>query len=102
MKGGLGGVDGDGGGSISGGARPQRVEIMKTFRQRCPEVTITLDKGRADFVVLLDHEGGKGILRDNKAAVFDRNSDLIHTSSTRMLGNAVKNACEAILSAAAK
>jgi hypothetical protein len=48
-------------------------------------------------VVLLDREGGKGLLRrDNKIAVFDREGDLLHSGSTRSLGNAVKDACEAI------
>jgi hypothetical protein len=75
---------------------------MKTFRQRCPEVIVTSDKGRADFIVLLEHEGGKSLTRDNKVAVFDRDSDLIHTSSTRMLGNAVKDACKVILAAGGK
>jgi hypothetical protein len=98
------GVGKDGGslggaGGFRGGARPQTVEVMKTFQQRCPEVTITSDKAKADFVVLFDHEGGKGLLRDNKIAVFNGQGDLIKTSSTRVLGNAVKDACKAILPA---
>jgi hypothetical protein len=98
MRGGFGvGDRGRGGGSFSGGARPQTVEIMKTFRERCPEVIVTLEKDRADFVVLLDHEGGKRFLRDNKVAVFNSSGDLIVTSSTRVLGNAVKDACRAIV-----
>jgi hypothetical protein len=80
-----------------GGARPQTAEIIKTFKERCPEMTITLDRSKADYVVLLDHEGGKGLSRkDNKIAVFDNEGDLLHSSSTRSLGNAVKNGCEAI------
>jgi hypothetical protein len=48
-------------------------------------------------VVLLDHEGGKGIThRDNKVAVFNKDGDSILSHSTRSLGNAVKDACEAI------
>lgn len=93
---------GSGGGSFSGGARPQTVEIMKTFRERCPQVIVTSEKSRADFVVLLDHEGGKVFRRDNKIAVFNRGGDLIQTSSTRVLGNAVKDACKAISPASGK
>ncbi len=92
----------DGGaGGFHGGARPQTVEVMKTFQQRCPKVTITSEKSKADFVVLLDHEGGKGLSRDNKIAVFNSQGDLIKTSSTRVLGNAVKDACSAIIPAGA-
>ena len=56
-----GGVNGIGArsGGMSGGARPQTAEIMKTFGQRCPEVTVTINKERADYIVILQHEGGK-------------------------------------------
>ena len=85
------------GGGIHGGARPQTAEIIKTFRERCPFVTITNNKDKADYIVLLDHEGGKGfILRDNKAVVYNKDGDVIQSGSTRSLGNAVKNACAAI------
>jgi hypothetical protein len=78
--------------------RPQTTEIMKTFNQRCPEVAITNNIAKADFDVTLDHEGGKGYLhRRNKIAVFNRGGDDIFTDSTRELGNAVKDACRAML-----
>jgi len=97
ISGGFAGGEGVAGGGARGGARPQTVEIMKTFEQRCPELTITIKQERADFIVLLDHEGGKGgIRRDNKIAVFNKDGDSIFTNSTRSLGNAVKDACYAI------
>ena len=84
-------------GVTKGGARPQTAEIMKTFKERCPELTVTIDRSKADYVVLLDHEGGKALARkDNKIAVFDRGGDLLHSGSTRSLGNAVKEGCDAI------
>ena len=99
MSGGFGGSQGAFGGASTGGARPQTAEIIKTFGQRCPLVTVTINRDRADYVVLLDHEGGKGVARrDNKIAVFGRDGDSIFSSSTRSLGNAVKDACEAIMS----
>ena len=84
-------------GRFSGGARGQTVEIIKTFGERCKEVTVTMDKAKADYVVLFDHEGGKGYaLKDNKIAVFHNNGDVLMSKSTRSLGNAVKDACTAI------
>lgn len=81
----------------SGGARPQTAEIIKTFGERCPDVIINNKPDKADYVVLLDHEGGKGLVkRDNKMAVFNRDGDSIVSHSTRSLGNAVKDACDAI------
>ena len=80
-----------------GGARPQTAEIMKTFGERCPTVTINNKQEKADYVVLLDHEGGKEVVsRDNKVVVFNRDGDSIMSRSTRILGNAVKDACSAI------
>jgi PEGA domain len=89
-----------GGGYTAGGARPQTAEIIKTFNQRCPGVTITNNVQKADFAVVLDHEGGKGLVhRRNKIAVFNRDGDVIFSDSTRELGNSVKDACQAIISA---
>ena len=97
VSGGFGGTSGTSGGGVSGGARPQTVEIMKTFGKRCPELTVTLRRDKADYVVLLEHEGGKGVARrDNKVAVFNADGDMIYSGSTRTLGNSVKNACKAI------
>jgi hypothetical protein len=97
----LGGATGgtaDGfGGAARGGARPQTAEIIKTFGERCPAVIINNKQEKADYVVLLDHEGGKDpISRDNKVVIFNKDGDSIMSHSTRSLGNAVKDVCGAI------
>lgn len=98
ISGGFGGSGGNAGGSAGGGARPQTVEIMKTFNERCPGVTVTINRDKADYVVLLDHEGGKPIiLKDNKIALFNAEGDMLFSGSMRSLGNAVKEACSKIV-----
>ena len=88
---------GNGGSYTAGGARPQTVEIIKTLNERCPQLTVTNNLARANFVVTLDHEGGKGYLKHrNKIAVFNHDGDVIFSQSTRELGNAVKDACAAM------
>jgi hypothetical protein len=83
---------------LAGGARPQTAEIIKTLNQRCPEIIVTNNLQKADFVLTLDHEGGKGALtHHNKIAVFNHDGDDIFSNSTRELGNAVKDACAAML-----
>jgi TonB family protein len=83
--------------AAAGGARPQTAEILKTFGERCHGVIMTSRQDRADWIVTLDHEGGKGWARiDNKVAVFSKDGDMIYSGSTRSLGNAVKDACAAI------
>ena len=70
---------------------------MKNFRDNCPVAFVTIREDRADFLVLLEHEGGRGFTRkDNKVAVFDKDGDLIYANSTRSLGNSVKDACKTI------
>ena len=97
MIGGIGGSNDGFGGSVRGGARPQTAEIIKTFNDRCPAFTITNKEDKANFTIVLQHEGGKDLVRrDNKFAVYNKDGDVIASGSTRSLGNAVKDACLAI------
>jgi hypothetical protein len=79
---------------------PQTAEIIKTFGQRCPQVVINSVPTKADFMVLLDHEGGKGALRHkNKVVVFNRVSgDSIVSKSRLSLEGSVQDVCEGITS----
>ena len=86
--------------SLMGGNTPQSLDVIKSFTQRCPEVIVTGDREKADYVVRLDHEAinpTTPFVRGNKVAVFDKSSDLVYSSSTRILGSVVKGACAAIL-----
>ena len=53
---GFGNSTGAAAGGIRGGASPQTAEIIKTFRERCPDLEATMDKEKADYFVILDHE----------------------------------------------
>jgi hypothetical protein len=98
VSGQAGGGGGAFAGSSSGGARPQTAEIIKTFGERCPQVKVNNKQDRADYIVVLDHEGGKSFLAHrNKIAVFNRVSgDSIVSKSTLSLGGSVQEACDAI------
>jgi hypothetical protein len=97
-SGGFGGSGGGFGGISSGGARPQTAEIIKTFNEKCSSCTVTANKDKADYAVILEHEGGKDpFSRDNKFALFNKDGDVIKSGSTRSLGNAVKEVCRVIL-----
>jgi hypothetical protein len=93
-----GGGTADGFGTAgSGGARPQTAEIIKTFNERCPNALVNNRQEKADYVILLDHEGGKSpFSRDNKIVVFNKDGDSIMSASMRSLGNAVEGACSAM------
>lgn len=97
VEGGWAANDHNAGGAVSGGSRPQTAEIIKTFNERCQAMIVTENKTRANYVIILDHDGGEGFSRkDNKIVVFNRDGDAIFSASTRSLGNAVKDACAAI------
>ena len=92
------GVDGDVAfGETKGGAKPQTAEIIKTVHERCGEVIVTMKEERADYILLLQHEGGKIFVRkDNKFVLFNADGDALASGSTRSLGNAVKDACKVL------
>src|SRR5436189_6181006 len=98
MSGHSGGSSAGFGGEVHGGARPQTAEIIKTFGERCPEVVTNNIQVKTDYVVVLDHEGGKGFLQHrNKVAVFTRvTGDSIVSKSTMSLGGSVQDACQAL------
>ena len=97
ISGGSGGSSGAFGGETHGGARPQTAEIIKTFGEKCKEVTVTMKQEKANYVVVLEHEGGKSWIRkDNKVAVFNQDGDSIVSHSTMSLGGSVDDACKAI------
>ena len=98
-KGAAGGNSNGFGAASAGGARPQTAEVIKTFGERCPQVIVNERQDLSQYVVKLDHEGGKGYLRkDNKVAVFvSKTGDSIFSKSTMSLGGSVQDACAAIV-----
>jgi hypothetical protein len=94
-----GGTAGGFGGASAGGARPQTAEIIKTLGQRCPGVIPNNHLEASDYVLELDHEGGKGLLaHKDKVAVFVRSTgDSIFSKSTLSVGGSVQDACDAIM-----
>lgn len=98
MMGSAGGANGSFAAESHGGARPQTAEIIKTFGQRCPDVIVNNKQEVADYIVVLDHEGGKGYLRHkDKVAVFQHVSgDAVVSHSTLSLGGSVEDACKGI------
>ena len=88
-----------------GWSNDQTVEIQKNVHERreCSGLRVTNRASRAHFVISMDRSGGRfskgafgAFARDNKIAVFDGWGDLIFSTSTRSLGNAVKDGCQAI------
>ena len=93
------GTDGTFAAASAGGARPQTAEIVKTFGERCPQVIINNKQSASNYIVELDHEGGKSAFaHKDKIAVFvQKTGDSVFSKSTLSVGGAVQDACAAIL-----
>jgi hypothetical protein len=98
-QGSAGGSNGTWAASSSGGARPQTAEIIKTFAQRCPQVIVNNRPDASNYIVELDHEGGKSVLahKDKIAVFIQKTGDSIFSKSTLSVGGSVQDACAALL-----
>ncbi len=72
-----------------------QADAVKLFNDRCPLARITTAKGKADYLVQLTPKS----FRQNKNVVLVTNQtgDLIYSGAAINLGNAMKDACSAIL-----
>ena len=67
---------------------------IKAFRDRCPKVLITTDKGTANYVVELVPAS---FTQHNMVVVVNSADIIIYSGTTMNLGNAAKDACATIL-----
>jgi len=64
------------------------VEIMKHLSQKCPNVTLTTNPKRSDFMI--NAQGWSG---DYRFMVIQKGGDPIFATQTALLSNAVKDVC---------
>ena len=82
----------------------QFMELAKTFLQRCSEVTPTINKEKADFVVTMNWApatrffvGGKLIHKPDQILVTNKEGDIIFSGVARTVGGNTEDACKAIM-----
>lgn len=64
------------------------VEIMKHLSQKCPNVTLTTNPKRSNFMI--NAQGWSG---DYRFMVIQKGGDTIFATQTALLSNAVKDVC---------
>jgi hypothetical protein len=64
------------------------VDVMKDLSDRCPNVTLTTDPHRSDYMLYAG-----GISGDYRFMVIAKGGDTLYATKTVMLGNAVKDVC---------
>lgn len=76
------------------------IESMRTFTRQCPGVVITTRRDKADIVIRVERDDPNPttpFVKANKIAVFNLNDELVYATRARLLSNASKDACHAIL-----
>jgi hypothetical protein len=66
-------------------------EIVRHLQNRCPNVTITMDDKKSDY--MLDAMGWSGRYR---FTLYRRGGDVLFSTTTQMLTNSVKDVCKFI------
>lgn len=82
-------------GSSHGGKEPQTAKIYQLLQHRaeCVSVAPNMIQQKADYVMLVEHGGGKG----NRWAVSNKDGDVIGSGESFILGNSVADACRAVM-----
>ena len=76
------------------------IESMRTFTRQCPGVVMTTRRDKADIILRVERDDPNPttpFVKANKIAVFNLNDELVYATRARLLSNACKDACRAIL-----
>lgn len=76
------------------------IESMRTFTRHCPGVVMTTRREKADIIIRVERDDPNPttpFVKANKIAVFNLNDELVYATRARLLSNASKDACRAIL-----
>jgi hypothetical protein len=73
---------------------------MRTFTKQCPAVVVTTRREKADVILRVERDDpnpSTPFVKANRIAVFSLEDELIYATRARLLSNASKDACRAIL-----
>ena len=76
------------------------IESMRTFSRHCPSVVMTTGRDKADVLIRVERDDPNPttpFVKANRIAVFNSNDELVYATRARLLSNASKDACRAIL-----
>lgn len=76
------------------------IESMRTFTRQCPGVVMTTRRDKADIIIRVERDDPNPttpFVKANKIAVFNLDDELVYATRARLLSNACKDACRAIL-----
>jgi hypothetical protein len=65
-------------------------EVGKSLDKHCPDVVLTIEQPKADFMLEAANKGGR---KPYKFTLFDHTGDRVFSTETTRLDNAVKDVC---------
>jgi len=82
-------------GTGHGGKEPQTAKIYQLLQHRsdCTGVAPNMIQEKADYLMLVEHGGGKG----NRWAVSNKDGEVIGSGESFMLANSVSDACRVVM-----
>lgn len=82
-------------GTGHGGKEPQTAKIYQLLQHRadCSSLAPNMIQEKADYVMLVEHGGGKG----NRWAVSNKDGEVIGSGETFALANSVSDACRVVI-----
>ncbi len=84
-------VSGEGSGNSTTAA------TIKDLNQSCPQAVVTLNRKSADYTIIVGDTHGFPGEKDKQAVLATSDGSVIYSGSARLLQNAVKDACGAML-----
>lgn len=75
---------------MSPASRIPTADIVKNLNQKCPNVSITLDSTKSDYMLEANWFGGY------KFTLYRHGGDEVYATTTHFLSNAVKDVCKYI------
>jgi hypothetical protein len=76
------------------------IESMRTFARECPNVVMTTRRDKANIIIRVERDEpspATPFVKANRIAVFNIDDELVYATRARLLSNASKDACRAIL-----
>lgn len=70
---------------------------IKDLNQACPAAVVTLNRKSADYVLIMGDTHGFPMERDKQAVLATADGKVIYSGAARLMGNAVKDACGAMM-----
>lgn len=83
--------------SGEGSGNSMTTATIKDLNQSCPRAEVTLNRKAADYVLMVGDTHGLPLEKDQQAVLARANGNVIYSGSARLLGNAVKDACGAMM-----